>query len=240
MSSTRASTSRLSLEEWDSLSPLTPLGIQSINQIDSQLKLKPIPPHLLARNKDLSRPDTPSSSSAVRKSSRLDLHALLNSPTSSPRPASRATTPAIGLNNSAGDGESGDGSLGLTEPIATNQEFHDWFAKVEREMEREQEEVYRAHLTQLEGYIANCDVVLEELDDARGLLSEMEANYRFVEDNSRALQLACETMLDEQVRTRQPHTRWLPTTSVTNPQLDDAETSDRGYRGDRISVGVFP
>ena len=192
MSSARASTSRLSLEEWDSLSPLSSLANQSISQIDSKLKHRSIPPHLLAKPKDLSRPDTPSSSaSALRKGSRLDLHALLNSPASSPRPASRATNPAVGAS---------DGELELGEPIATNQQFHDWFARVEHEMEREQEYVYRAHLTELEGYINNCDVVLEQLDDARGLLSEMEANYRFVEENSRALQLACETMLDEQVR----------------------------------------
>lgn len=67
-------------------------------------------------------------------------------------------------------------------------------------MEREQEEIYRQHLGELDEYIDSCEMVLEQLDDARGLLSEMEANYRFVEDNSRALQLACETMLDEQVR----------------------------------------
>ena len=85
------------------------------------------------------------------------------------------------------------------EPIETNQQFYDWFAQVELSMEREQEEIYRHHLDELEDYIASCETVLEQLDDARGLLSEMEANYKFVQENSRALQLACETMLDEQV-----------------------------------------
>lgn len=66
-------------------------------------------------------------------------------------------------------------------------------------MEREQEEIYRSHLGELEEHISNCETVLGQLQDARGLLSEMEANYKFVEENSRALQLACETMLDEQV-----------------------------------------
>ncbi len=199
MSSARASTSRLSLEEWDSLSPLSSLANQSITHIDSKLKHKPIPHHLLNKPKDLSRPDTPSSTSAVRKSSRLDLHALLNSPSSSPRPASRATNPTITQSDA-------EGELEVSEPIATNQQFHDWFARVEHNMDRDQEDIYRAHLTELDGYINNCDVVLEQLDDARGLLSEMEANYRFVEENSRALQLACETMLDEQVRHPTPQT----------------------------------
>lgn len=40
---------------------------------------------------------------------------------------------------------------------------------------------------------------MEQLDHARSLLSEMDANYKYVEENSRALQLACENMLDEQV-----------------------------------------
>lgn len=91
-------------------------------------------------------------------------------------------------------------TLDISEPIETTQQFHDWFTRVEQSMEREQEEIYRTHLGELDDYIDTCEAVLEQLDDARGLLSEMEANYRFVEDNSRALQMACETMLDEQVR----------------------------------------
>ena len=89
--------------------------------------------------------------------------------------------------------------LELSEPIETPQQFHDWFTRVERSMEREQEDIYRQHLAELDQHLGACEGVLEQLDDARGLLSEMEANYRFVEENSRALQLACETMLDEQV-----------------------------------------
>jgi uncharacterized protein (DUF885 family) len=99
----------------------------------------------------------------------------------------RSASPLISLNGST------------TEAIETTQQFYDWFAKVELSMEREQEEIYRNHLDELEEYVGSCDMVLEQLDDARGLLSEMEANYKFVQENSRALQLACETMLDEQV-----------------------------------------
>lgn len=89
-------------------------------------------------------------------------------------------------------------NLLLSEPIKTTQQFHDWFSLVERGIELSQEEIYRIHLTELNEYISSCDTVLSQLDDARGLISVMEANYRFVEDNSRALQQACETMLDEQ------------------------------------------
>lgn len=147
-------------------------------------------------NQPGSRPGTPAQSNLRSKGSRIDLNALLHSPTSSPRSHSAASNahPEHRLNVTALD------SLEISEPIETTQQFHDWFARVEQGMEREQEEIYRTHLVELEEYIDSCEMVLEQLDDARGLLSEMEANYRFVEDNSRTLQLACETMLDEQVR----------------------------------------
>lgn len=67
-------------------------------------------------------------------------------------------------------------------------------------MESEQEEVFRRYETEVEAYIESCDEALELLEDSRGLIREMEANYRFVEENSRALQMACEAMLEEQVR----------------------------------------
>lgn len=60
--------------------------------------------------------------------------------------------------------------------------------------------MYRSNLEELDTHIARSDMVLGQLDESRGLLSEMEANYKFVEENSRTLQLACETMMDEQVR----------------------------------------
>lgn len=65
-------------------------------------------------------------------------------------------------------------------------------------MESEQEEVFRRYEAELDAYIDSCEEAAEMLEDGRGLIKEMEANYRFVEENSRALQSACETMLDEQ------------------------------------------
>ena len=82
--------------------------------------------------------------------------------------------------------------------IATTQQFHDWFSSVEASLERDQEQVYVDHLAELVAHLDTCDSVLGSLDEARGLLSEMEANYRFVDENSRSLQLACEHMLEEQ------------------------------------------
>lgn len=134
-----------------------------------------------------SRPATPSQT--FLKGSRLDLIPL-GSPGGSTRPSSA---------NSSRLERFGNDPLEITAPIETTQQFHDWFARVENSMEKEQGEIYRTHIDELEEYIDSCDDVLEQLDDARGLLNEMEANYRYVEENSKALQTACETMLDEQV-----------------------------------------
>ncbi|KAK4705484.1 conserved oligomeric Golgi complex subunit 3, partial [Phenoliferia sp. Uapishka_3] len=186
MSSSRATSSRVSLEEWDSLAQLSPAEIISIDRVQQRADERPLPTRLqqsqqLSLLNSNSRPSTP-------RASHINLNSLLASPSGSPRPSSAAG----GYRLPQGD------LLDISVPIETTQQFHDWFARVEQSIEREQEEIYRTHLAELDDYIDNCDQVLEQLDDSRGLLSEMEANYRFVEDNSRALQLACENMLDEQ------------------------------------------
>lgn len=92
--------------------------------------------------------------------------------------------------------------LEVHSPIETPQQFLDWFSGVEASMESDQEEVFRRYEMEIDAYITSCDEALEMMEDSRGLIKEMEANYRFVEDNSKALQLACEAMLEEQVRRR--------------------------------------
>lgn len=89
--------------------------------------------------------------------------------------------------------------LQITAPIETTQQFYDWFGRVEESIEREQEESYRSYLNQVEAYIDACDEIVDNLEESRGLVHEMEANYKFVQDNSRALQVACENMLEDQV-----------------------------------------
>lgn len=58
----------------------------------------------------------------------------------------------------------------------------------------------------------------------------MEANYKFVQDNSRALQVACENMLEDQVS----HPRLCEQGLMT-----DTETSDRSQRSDRLQVELL-
>lgn len=127
-------------------------------------------------------------------------HARMHSATSAlalqlhPRTMS---SPSTYLNGNAGAGRD---PLEVHSPIETPQQFLDWFSGVETSMESDQEEVFRKYEMEIDAYIASCDEAMEMLEDSRGLIKEMEANYRFVEDNSKALQLACEAMLEEQVR----------------------------------------
>ncbi|KAM0786692.1 hypothetical protein ACM66B_002137 [Microbotryomycetes sp. NB124-2] len=196
--SARATTSRVSLEDWDSLAPLSASEAASVSRVTAAASKRKLPTHLQQQldqpTSNGVRAGTPlSGSQQLRKASHLNLHRL-GSPGLQSRPQSAAGT----RSRTTQQAQEPDDALDVLEPIETTQQFHDWFTRVERSIEHGQEQVYRQHLAELDDYVSSCDIVLEQLDDARGLLSEMEANYRFVEDNSRALQLACETMLDEQ------------------------------------------
>lgn len=46
MASSRASTSRLSLEDWDALSPLSSTEIASVQKINQAAAIRPLPPHV--------------------------------------------------------------------------------------------------------------------------------------------------------------------------------------------------
>ncbi|KAF9919287.1 Golgi transport complex subunit 3 [Lobosporangium transversale] len=84
------------------------------------------------------------------------------------------------------------------EPIETTQQFLDWFSTIEVDMEREQEDVYRNYLTVVILYKEACDVFLKQIDETSECFKSLEGHYAFVEEKTRALQLACEKLLQEQ------------------------------------------
>lgn len=146
-----------------------------------------------ASRHNTSRPNTPVQNDLLRKvNSRIDL----SSAVSSPRQSSALGRPA----STRPDGQEPQGPLSLQAPVESTQQFLDWFSHIEGEIEAEQERDYRRHLDTVDGYVDGCDHILDELEESRGLLFEMQANYKFVEENSQALQSACEDMLGEQVR----------------------------------------
>ncbi|KAJ3035937.1 Golgi transport complex subunit 3 [Rhizophlyctis rosea] len=88
--------------------------------------------------------------------------------------------------------------FGLPEPIETTQQFFNWFSGIEIEMEKGQEDIYRAYLATVHLYRNTCDDILEKIDTTSALLEELQSNYEFVEDKTKALQLACEKLLEDQ------------------------------------------
>lgn len=90
--------------------------------------------------------------------------------------------------------------IGSEKPIETLQEFFDWFAVMESEMEKGQEDVYRNHLSIVELYQNACDEFLEDLKTTCQLFDDMEKDYSFVDVRTRSIQTACETLLEEQHR----------------------------------------
>lgn len=91
-------------------------------------------------------------------------------------------------------------AIGSAKPIETLQEFFDWFAVMESEMEKGQEDVYRNHLSTVELYQQACDDFLQDLQVTCQLFDDLENNYSFVELRTRSIQTACETLLEEQDR----------------------------------------
>ncbi|KAG0654262.1 Golgi transport complex subunit 3 [Rhodotorula mucilaginosa] len=174
MASTRASTSRLSLDDWEALAPLSP------KQQHSAATLQ----HQVVENTSRSRPPTPATP-------RLALDTVTAGA------GGRHTHDAADAANEQED-ELDALVAGHIEPISSSNQFHEWFSRVEAALDRDHESVYVDHLAQLRTHVSNCRDVLSALDHARALVSEIEANNRYVDENSAALQLACETLLEEQ------------------------------------------
>jgi hypothetical protein len=91
-------------------------------------------------------------------------------------------------------------AIGSEKPIETLQEFFDWFAVVETEMEKGQEDIYRNHLSIVEFYKQACDEFLVDLNTTCELFNDLEKDYSFVDVRTRSIQTACETLLEEQHR----------------------------------------
>ncbi|BGP57497.1 Golgi transport complex subunit 3 [Rhodotorula sphaerocarpa] len=204
MASSRASTSRLSLDDWDQLAPLSAAQQHSANRVHHAALAPALPQHLRQEAQAqaaASRPQTPLALSRSNSGSldRLQLQETLpGTSTPSQRYAAKDVRGPSG-GRDEDDGDELEALLaGRIDPVATTNQFHEWFSRVEGALDRDQESVYVDHLAQLARHLDRCRTVLDGLDEARGLASEIEANNRYVDENSAALQLACETLLDEQ------------------------------------------
>jgi hypothetical protein len=84
--------------------------------------------------------------------------------------------------------------------ISTPQQFYDWFSHLTSSLEHEADALYRDHLAEIASYRSACDRLLEECESAEEVCGEMKEAFRFVEERSKSLQMACEELLEEQVR----------------------------------------
>ncbi|KAF9365491.1 Golgi transport complex subunit 3 [Mortierella sp. NVP85] len=65
-------------------------------------------------------------------------------------------------------------------------------------MERDQEDVYRNYLAVVVLYKEACNGFLKQIEETSECFTGLEGHYEFVEEKTRALQFACEKLLQEQ------------------------------------------
>ncbi|CAG8522986.1 372_t:CDS:10 [Acaulospora colombiana] len=157
----------ITLEDWESKTQLTETQKQSAVELQDACAELPLPDGFLG---DFGS-GTPQRTSSPTAMSMKDANLLL-----AEFQASDAATSAS------------DATLGIPQPIETTQQFFDWFSKMENDMEKDQEDVYRQ----------SCDAFLEQIDNTVRLFSDLDGNFKFVEERTKALQTACEKLLDEQ------------------------------------------
>ncbi|KAF9978933.1 Golgi transport complex subunit 3 [Actinomortierella ambigua] len=178
--------------DWDTIAPLSELQRQSVLDLKEACIELPIPSNLAS---DGSSPLPVSKSSSSVNTIGVTINgaskpggaqSLLTIPT--------AATAALGSTTAPPTLEDGlvDG------PIETTYQFFDWFAKIEGEMERDQEDVYRNYLAVVELYSEACVAFLQQIDENSECFKQLEGHYAFVEEKTCALQQACEKLLQEQ------------------------------------------
>ncbi|KAJ3085200.1 Golgi transport complex subunit 3, partial [Quaeritorhiza haematococci] len=197
-SATAAAAARsLRVDDWEARAPLEDKQKDSILHLQDLCAEFPIPDEFATDNVPEDAPDQPpdQSSSAVPPSPAptpppplpwrpTDAHNSTPNLSSSPSQPSSFTSSATTLH---------------TDPIETTQQFFTWFSHIEEEMEKGQEDIYRSYLEALHMYRATCDEILGQVGACEQVLDrDLMRNWKFVEEKSKALKMACENLLEEQ------------------------------------------
>ncbi|KAF8342284.1 Sec34-like family-domain-containing protein [Cantharellus anzutake] len=85
-------------------------------------------------------------------------------------------------------------------PIATPQQFYDWFAVVEQTISHSQEAHFRNHLETVQQQLARCEAMRNSVIEINDLVQGMLSDWRNVEEGAENLQAACERLLEERDR----------------------------------------
>uniref|UniRef100_A0A8D1UCD9 Conserved oligomeric Golgi complex subunit 3 n=1 Tax=Sus scrofa TaxID=9823 RepID=A0A8D1UCD9_PIG len=84
------------------------------------------------------------------------------------------------------------------ERIETAQQFFSWFAKLQTQMDQDEESKYRQMRDYLSGFQEQCDAILNDVNSALQHLESLRKQYLFVSNKTGALHEACEQLLKEQ------------------------------------------
>ncbi|KAF9196073.1 Golgi transport complex subunit 3 [Haplosporangium sp. Z 11] len=204
--------------DWDAIAPLSELQRQGVLELKDACSELPLPSNASPLATEYSSPlpfgkstnsfndaPSPANSATLGAKQTGQYQHLATSPSaqqSSLSPKSHATGESVTLPKSTLgsvmniESEEREGEQMV--PIETTQQFLDWFSGIEGEMERDQEDVYRNYLTVVKLYREACDGFMTQIDETTEDFKSLEGNYAFVEEKTRALQHACEKLLQEQ------------------------------------------
>ncbi|KAH7339666.1 Sec34-like family-domain-containing protein [Rhizoctonia solani] len=172
----------LTVEEWESRAPLDDVEVRSVLSLKIQCEEKK-PPLKFREEDSPSRPSTPI----------LGRHGGLFSSA----PGSRSATPVPMLTVTR-DGASHP--LHPQVPLETPQQFHDWFALIDRSITYSQESHFRSHLQNVESQLASCDNLLDRVHGASDDLTQLHNDWQSVEDRGESLKGAAQRLLEERDR----------------------------------------
>ncbi|XP_023377570.1 conserved oligomeric Golgi complex subunit 3 [Pteropus vampyrus] len=82
--------------------------------------------------------------------------------------------------------------------IETAQQFFSWFAKLQTQMDQDEDTKYRQMRDYLSGFQEQCDAILNDVNRALQHLESLQKQYLFVSNKTGALHEACEQLLKEQ------------------------------------------
>lgn len=108
-------------------------------------------------------------------------------------------------------------------PIATPQQFHDWFAAVDRSVAHSQEAHFRVHLATVATHRETCDALLATVGDVEADVASMIEEWRSVEQGGRSLKDACERLLEERVSDIPPARNSMRTEAAQDRFLQAAD-----------------
>ncbi|WWC63290.1 uncharacterized protein I303_105890 [Kwoniella dejecticola CBS 10117] len=176
----------ISLDEWESKSPLTDEQLQSISLVKEKFGQRPLPEKFTKDDQPVAGPSRPST--PIRRLPR-GLSSPVGSPSRSPQPDSKFPTSQL--------------SVPVADPlhptnISTPQQFLDHFTALTLSTEHEQDSLYRDHLMEIISLREKCDGLIELLESGEMEVEEMLKALAYVEERSESLRGACEDLLEEQ------------------------------------------